>query len=181
MHQIDHEMTNFIKSYFNEKDVIILQEQCNKQCQTGGLKSMQEFSKKNQWVKENVMSTSKPRHKSVRDPNKQKNKIQYQTYYRNDYNRDKNNRRNNYRSNSVRGGEQQRYNRNPRQNNSNKVITFKQAKNNYQINESTETGDTLAEVLTLISRRTSSTEAVTVSETPDDDRMDELLVNTPFQ
>ena len=133
MQQIDHEMTNFIKSYFNEKDVIILQEQCNKQCQTGGLKSMQEFSKKNQWVKENLMSTSKPQHKSVRDPNKQKNKIQYQTYYRNDYNKNKNNRRNNYRSNSVRGGEQQRYNRNPRQNNSNKVITFKQVIMNINI------------------------------------------------
>ena len=70
------------------------------------------------------MSTSEPQHKGARDSNKQENSIQYRTSYRNDYNRDKNNRRNNYRFNSGHGGEQQRYNRNSRQDNSKNAITF---------------------------------------------------------
>ena len=51
--QIDNEITNLIKSSFNEKIAIILQEQWNKKCQTGELKSKQEFSKKEEWFKEN--------------------------------------------------------------------------------------------------------------------------------
>ena len=39
---------------------------------------------------------------------------------------------------------------NPRQDNSNDTITFKQKRNNHQNNESEETGDTLVQVLTLI-------------------------------
>ena len=35
------------------------------------------------------MSVSKPKHAGVRDPNQQKNNVQYQTYYRNKYNREK--------------------------------------------------------------------------------------------
>ena len=64
-------MTNLIKSSFNEKITIILQEQWNKQCQTGEFKSIQEFSKKEQWFKENWILVSKPKHAGVRDPNKQ--------------------------------------------------------------------------------------------------------------
>ena len=70
------------------------------------------------------MSTSKPQHGSAGDPNKQENSIQYRTHYPNDYNRDKNKRRNNCRSNTGHGGEQQRYNRNSKQDNSSNVITF---------------------------------------------------------
>ena len=61
-------MTNLIKSNFNEKIAIILQEQWTKQCQTGELKSIQEFSKKEQWFKENWMPVSKPKHADDRDP-----------------------------------------------------------------------------------------------------------------
>ena len=46
--QTDDETTNLIKSSFNEKIAIILQEQWTTQCQTGELKSKQEFSKKEQ-------------------------------------------------------------------------------------------------------------------------------------
>ena len=127
------------------------------------------------------MSTSEPQHKGARDPNKQENSIQYRTSYRNDYNRDKNNRRNNYRSNSGHGGEQQRYNRNSRQDNSKNAITFQQANSNHQSNESAEIGDTLVEVFTSISRRTSSTETVIVPETQDNGRMNSFLVNSPSQ
>ena len=98
-------MTNLIKSNFNEKIAIILQEQWTKQCETGELKSIQEFSKKEQWFKENWMSVSKPKHTSDRDPNKQEYGIQYQTYYQNEYNQDKNKSRNIYRSNTGHGRE----------------------------------------------------------------------------
>ena len=84
------------------------------------------------------MSVSKPKHAGDRDPNKQENSIQYRTYYRNEYSQDKNKRRNFNRSNTRHGGEQQGYNRNPRQGNSNNVITFKQTSNNHQNNESEE-------------------------------------------
>ena len=59
-------MTNLIKSSLNEKIAIILQEQWTKKCQTGELKSIQEFSRKEQWFKENWMSVSKPKHAGVR-------------------------------------------------------------------------------------------------------------------
>ena len=44
--QHDNAMANLIKSNFNDKITIIQQEQWIKQCQTGVLKSIQEFSKK---------------------------------------------------------------------------------------------------------------------------------------
>ena len=91
--QIGNEMTNLIKSNFNEKIAIILQQQWTKQCQTAELKSIQDFSKKEQWFEEKWMSVSKPKHVGDRDPNEQENNIQYQTYYRNEYNRDINKRR----------------------------------------------------------------------------------------
>ena len=64
-------MTNLIKSNFNENVAMILQEQWTKQCQTGERKSTEEFSKKEQWFKENWMSVRKPRHAGDRDPNRQ--------------------------------------------------------------------------------------------------------------
>ena len=79
-------MTNLIKSNFNKKIAIILEEQQTKQCQPGELKSMQEFSKKEQWFNENQMSVSKPKHSGDRDPNKQEKNIQYRKYYQNEYN-----------------------------------------------------------------------------------------------
>ena len=127
------------------------------------------------------MSVSKPKHAGDRDPNKQENSIQYQTYYRNEYNRDKSKRRNIYRSNTGQGGEQQGYNRNPRQENSNNVTFFKQTSNNHQNNESEEIGDILVDVLTSINRQTSSTETIIVPETLDNDRMNYFLVNSPSQ
>ena len=75
MKQIDNEMTNLLKSSFNEKIVLILQKQWTKQ---GSLSP-----EKEQWFKKNWMSVSKPKHAGDRDPNKQENDIQYQTYYRN--------------------------------------------------------------------------------------------------
>ena len=102
-----------------------------KHCQTGDLKSMQEFSKKEQWFKENWMSVSKPKHASVKDSDKQENNIQYQIYYRNEYNRDKNKRSNIYRSNTGNGEEQQVCSKNPRQDNFNNVITFQQTNSNH--------------------------------------------------
>ena len=127
------------------------------------------------------MSVSKPKHAGDRDLNKQENSIQYRTYYWNEYNLDKNKRRNIYRSNTWHGGEQQGYNRNPRQGNSNKVITFKQTSNNHQNNESEEIGDTLVEVLTSINHRTLSTETIIVPETQDNDILNSFLVNSPSQ
>ena len=176
--QIDNEKTNLIKSNFNEKMTIIMPEQWTKQCQTGELKSIQNFSKKEQHFKENLMSTSKPQHENARGPNKQENSIQCRTYNRNDYNRDKNKRRNNYSSNTGHGGEQQRENRNSRQYNSKNVITFQQANSNHQSNESAEIGDTLVEVLLTISRRTSSTETAIFPETKDNGKMNSFLVNS---
>ena len=113
--QTDDETTNLIKSSFNEEIAIILQEQWTTQCQTGELKSKQEFSKKEQWFNENWMSVRKPKHVGDRDPNKQESNIQYRTYYRNGYNRDKNKRTNIYRPDTRHGEDQQGYNRNPRQ------------------------------------------------------------------
>ena len=168
--QIDNEMTNLIKSSFSEKIAIILLEQWTKQCQTGELKPKQEFSKKEQWFKENWMSVSKSKHAGDRDPNKRENNIQYLTYYRNEYNRDKNKRTNICRSNTRHGGDQQGYNRNPRQDNSNNAN-----------NESEEIGDTLVEVLTSINRQTSSTETIIVPEKQDNDGMNSFLVNSPSQ
>ena len=73
-------MENLTKpSNFSEKIALILQEQQTKQCQTGELKSIQEFSKKEQWFKENWMSLSKPKHAINRGPSKQENNIQYRT------------------------------------------------------------------------------------------------------
>ena len=54
-------------------------------------------------------------------------------------------RRNTCRSDTGHEGERQRYNRNPRQDNSSNVITFEKASHNYQNNESGEIGDTLVE------------------------------------
>ena len=179
--QIDNEMTNLIKSVFNEKIEIILQEQRTKQCQTGELRSKLEISKKEQSFKENWMSVSKPKHAGDTDPNKQENNIQYQIIYRNVYNRDKIKRTSIYRSNTRHGGEQQGYNRNPRQDNCNNAITFEQKSNNYQNNESEEIVDTLVEVLTSINRRTPSTETIIVPETQDNDGMNSFLVNSPSQ
>ena len=48
-------------------------------------------------------------------------------------------------------------------------------------NGSGEVRNILVEVLTSISRRTSSTEIVIVTETQDNDRMDSFLVNSPSQ
>ena len=116
------------------------------------------------------MSVSKSKHAGDRDPNKQENNIQYLTYYRNEYNRDKNKRTNICRSNTRHGGDQQGYNRNPRQDNSNNAN-----------NESEEIGDTLVEVLTSINRQTSSTETIIVPEKQDNDGMNSFLVNSPSQ
>ena len=70
-----------------------------------------------------------------------------------------------YRSNTGQGGKQQGYHRKPRQDNYNKMITFKQISSNHENNELEEIGNTLAEVLTSTNRRTSSTETIIVSET----------------
>ena len=75
--QIDNEMTNLIKSSFNEKIAIILQEHWTKLCEAGEFKSKQEFSKKEQWFNKNWVSVSKSKHASDRYPNKQENKIHY--------------------------------------------------------------------------------------------------------
>ena len=171
-------MTNLIKSNFNKKIAIILEEQQTKQCQPGELKSMQEFSKKEQWFNENQMSVSKPKHSGDRDPNKQEKNIQYRKYYLNEYNQNKCKRRKIYESNTRNRGEQQRYNRNPWQGNSNNVITYTQRSNNHQNIESEEIGDTLVEVSSSINRRTLTTEAIIVPEKEDNDRMSSFLVNS---
>ena len=121
------------------------------------------------------------KHGGARDLNKQENKIQCRTYCRSDYNRDKNNIENNCRCSIGHGGGQQRYNRNPRQDNSNNVITLQLANSNNQNHESEEIGDILAEVLTCINCRRSSTETIIVPETQDNDRMNSFLVNSPSQ
>ena len=58
-----------------------MQKQCTKQCQTGELKSMEEFLENEDCFKENWMSVSKLKHAGVSDSNKQKNNMQYQIYY----------------------------------------------------------------------------------------------------
>ena len=68
---------NLIKNNFNDKIEIIVQEQWTKQCKKGGLKSIQEFSNKEERFKENWMSVSKPKHAGLRDPDKQENNIHY--------------------------------------------------------------------------------------------------------
>ena len=68
-----------------------MHKQWTKQCRTGEPKSMQEFSKKELWFKENWMSTSKPQCWVTRNLNRQENNTQYQTYCQNDYKRDKKN------------------------------------------------------------------------------------------
>ena len=127
------------------------------------------------------MSVGKPKHVGGRHANKQENNIQYWTYYRNEYNRDKNKRTNIYRSNTKHGGDQNWYNRNPRQDTFNNAINFKQESSNHQNNESEEIGDTLAEVLTSINHWTLNTETIIVPETLDNDRMNTFLVNNPSQ
>ena len=107
--QIDNALTNLIKSSFNEKIVIILQEQWTKQCQTAEHKSKQEFSKKEQWFKENWMSVCESKYSGDRDPNKQENNTRYETYYRKEYKRNKNKRTNIYRSNTTHEEDQQGY------------------------------------------------------------------------
>ena len=74
--QYDNAMTNLIKSNFNNKITIIQQEQSTKQCQTGVLKSIQEFSKKEEWFKENWMPLYKPKNAGVRDTDKQEDNLQ---------------------------------------------------------------------------------------------------------
>ena len=123
------------------------------------------------------MLVSKPKQAGGRDPKNQDNNIQYWTYYRNEYNQDTNKRTNIYGSNTRHRGEQQGYNRNPRQDNSHDAITFKQKRNNHQNNESEEIGDTLVEVLTLINGWASTTETIIVPETQDNDGMNSFLVN----
>ena len=172
-------MTNLIKSNFNEKIAIILEDQQTKQCQPGELKSMQEFSKKEQQFNENQMSVSKPKQAGDRDANKQENNMQYRKYYQNEYNQNKSKRRNIYESNIRNRGEQQRYNGNPWQDNSSNVITYTQRRNNHQNIESEEIGDTLVEVSTSINRRTLSTGTMIVPEKEDNDRMNSFLVNSP--
>ena len=125
---------------------------------------MLEFPKKEKWFKEYWISVSKPKHAGVRNPNKQENSIQYRTYYRNEYNGEKNKRRIIYRSNTGHVG----YKKNARHDNPNNVVTFKQTSNNHENNKSKEIRDTLAEVLTSINRRTSST---IFPETQHNDRM----------
>ena len=51
----DNAMTNLIKSNFSDKITILQHKQWTKQCQTGVLKPIQEFSKKGKWFKENWM------------------------------------------------------------------------------------------------------------------------------
>ena len=69
-------MTNIIKSNFNEQ-ITILQEQCTKGCQTGALKSIQEFPKEERWYEKNWMSISKPKQESFRETNWQENNMKY--------------------------------------------------------------------------------------------------------
>ena len=73
--------------------------------------------------------------------------IQFWTYYRNEYNWGKSKIRNIYRSNTGYGREQQRSNRNPRQGDSNNVITFRQRNSNHQNNKSEEIVDHRAQKL----------------------------------
>ena len=68
------------------------------------------------------MSVRKPKHSSVRDPEKQENNRQYKTYYRNKYNRDKAKKKTF--TDLILGMEQQIHNRKPRHKNFNNVITF---------------------------------------------------------
>ena len=63
-------MKNLIKSNFNVKIAIILKKQWTKHCQREELKSIQKFSKKEEWFKENWMSVNKPKHQGIRDPDK---------------------------------------------------------------------------------------------------------------
>ena len=102
-------------------------------------------------------------------------KIIYSTkHYQNNYNQDKNNKRSNHRCDTGHIKGQQ--DTTETQDNSKNMITFQQAIN-HQNNESEEIGGTLAEILTLINRCTSSTEAVIVPETQDNSQS----VNSPFQ
>ena len=73
----------------------------------------------------------------------------------------KNKRTNLYRSNATHGGDQQGYNRSPRQDNN--VITFKQKSNSH---------------LASINCRTSSTETIVIPETQDNGGMNSFLVNS---
>ena len=57
--QYDNAMTNLIKSNFSDKITILQHKQWTEQCQTGVLKLIQEFSKKEKWFKENWMSVYK--------------------------------------------------------------------------------------------------------------------------
>ena len=125
------------------------------------------------------MSVSKSKHVSDRDLNKQENNNQYRTYYRNECNQDKSKRTNIYRSKTRHGGDQQGYNRVPKQDNSNNVLTFKQKSDNHQNNESEQIGETLVEILTSINCQTSSIETIIVPETHDG--MNSFLVNSPSQ
>ena len=131
--------------------------------------------------KEKWMSVSKSKHAGDRDPNKQENNIHYRTYYRNEYNQEKNKRTKIYRSNTRHARDQQRYNINPRQDNSNTAITFKQKSNNHQNNESKKIEDTLVEVIGSINQRKWSTETIIVPEIQDNNRMNCFLINVPSQ
>ena len=64
-------MVNLIRVTFTEQITIILQ--WIKLYQTGELKSIEVFSKKDQWFEEGFMSTGSPQRRGVRDPNEQEN------------------------------------------------------------------------------------------------------------
>ena len=160
-------MANLIKSNFNDKVVIILQEQWTKQCQTGDLKSIQVFSKKEKCFKENWMSESKQKNTGVREPDKQENNIKYQTYYRNEYNETKTKEKifadlildmeeSNKYTTAIQGKK-----------NFNNEITFQQINSSLQNSESEEIEDKIIEVLISINCQTSSTEAMIFPETQD--------------
>ena len=178
--QIDNEMKTLITTNFNEQIASKLQEQWTKQCQTGEFKSVQEFSNKEQWFKDNWMSIDESKNRGVRQPYKQDNNTQYRRYNRNDYNRDRSNRTHRYRSNTEREGDQHENNRNQRQENFNNEIVH-QRNNDQDSNESQEVSKTMVEVLSSLNGSTSSTETVIVAETQSNEEINSFLVRSPSQ
>ena len=176
--QIDNEMINLITNNFDELIAAKLQEQWAKQCETGEFKSIQEFTKKEQWFKDNWMSINQPRSNS-RQPLMEDN-TNYRRYNRDDYNRDRHSRNNRLRPGNEHEREQTQNRRNERQENFNNR-TIDQRNNDQTNDESEEVGNTLVEMLTSINRRTSSTETVIVCDTQDNEEMNSFLVRSPSQ
>ena len=176
--QIDGEIRKLICSNFNEQIALTLQEQWNKQCKLGEQKSIEEFSKKEQWFKENWMSLDKPEQGGNKQFQGQQGHTHYRRYNRNDYNRDK--KRNNYRPNNRDEREELRYNRNQGQD-SNENRAVQQSISNVNNNNLEGVSTTLVEVLASLSPRTSSTETIIVPETQNDSEMNSFLVNSPSQ